>query len=145
MSKNNGKEAEKNYLSVLKVYMDSDPKFIYGRFTDTHDARSFVAPAPSDYYATYDSQPWLVEIKSSIDPARFPLKNISGSQLGFALRYSKAGWKSIFIIFSYNNLCWYFVPLAVVYEKFKSKNASWKWEELEPFKQDVNFKFWSIL
>ncbi len=143
MSKNNGKASEKAYLDFLKHVMDTDPRFIVGRFPDTHDARNFLPTQPSDYYATFRGQAYLVEVKSSIDPARFPLKNISTKQLGYAMRYLKAGWKSMFIINRVPTNEWFFVSFETVFERFKSSKASWNWEELEPYKRDITHNFWS--
>jgi penicillin-binding protein-related factor A (putative recombinase) len=142
MSKNNGKPSEKEYLAHLKCIMEANHEFIYGRFTDSSDARNLVQPAPSDYYITWRSQPWLVEVKSSVDLIRFPLKNISGSQLGFAMRYIKAGWRSMFILHHLPTQSWYFVPFSIVMDKFKSPAASWKWEELAKYKYEIKFEFW---
>lgn len=143
MSKNNGKGSEKAYLEFLKQVMATDPRFIVGRFPDTHDARNFLPTQPSDYYATFRGQAYLVEVKSSIDPVRFPLKNISSKQLGYAMRYIKAGWKSIFVINRVPTNEWFFIDFVAVLEQFKSSKASWKWEELEAFKKPINHNFWS--
>lgn len=142
MSKNNGKESEKTYLGFLKAYMDNTPSFIVGRFPDTHDARNFLPPQPSDYYITSKGKSWLVEVKSSIDPKRFPLKNISGNQLGYAMRYIKAGWASMFVIHRMPTNEWFFVPFEVVITQFKSSKASFNWEDLMEFKNNLEFKFW---
>ncbi len=141
--KNDGKESEKIFFSNLKKVMDDTPKFIVGRFADTHDARNFLPPAPSDYYITYDSQPWLVEVKSSLDPVRFPWKNISGKQLGYSKRYIHAGWKSIFPIHRKELDVWYFVPFEFIWAHIKTGKASAKWEELDIFIQDLDYNFWS--
>ncbi len=142
MSKNNGKASEKIFFSQLKSIMDNDPKFIVGRFADTHDARNFLPPAPSDYYITYDGQPWLVEVKSSVDPIRFPWKNISGKQLGFSKRYIHAGWESIFPIHRVELGVWYFVPFKFIWAQMKGGKSSIKWDLLDIFRRDLEFEFW---
>lgn len=144
MSRNNGKESEKYYLAQLKSIMDSTPKFIVGRFPDTHDARNFLPAQPSDYYITFSGTPWLVEVKSSIDPKRFPLKNISSKQIGFAMRYLKSGWKSMFVITRVTTNEWFYLPFEVVINQFMSKHASFTWEELVQYKHELNFNFWEI-
>jgi len=140
--KNNGKISERLLFKSLKEIMDYDVNFIVGRFADTHDARNFLPPAPSDYYAAYKGTPWLVEVKSSIDPIRFPWKNISGKQLGFSKRYIKSGWRSIFPIHRVNLDIWYFLPFEFIWSQVKGGKSSIKWEELEQFRQDLDYKFW---
>ncbi len=141
--KNDGKESEKIFFGELKIVMESTPKFIVGRFADTHDARNFLPPAPSDYYITYAGQPWLVEVKSSLDPVRFPWKNISGKQLGYSKRYIHAGWKSLFPIHRKELDVWYFVPFEFIWAHIKTGKASAKWDELDIFRQDLEYNFWS--
>lgn len=143
MSKNNGKASEKIFFTKLKEVMDEDNSFIVGRFVDTHDARNFLPPAPSDYYATYKGQPWLVEVKSSVDPVRFPWKNISPKQIGFSKRYIHAGWKSIFPIHRKELDIWYFVPFEFIWSQMKGGKSSIKWELLELYREDLEYKFWA--
>lgn len=140
--RNNGKESERIFFGRLREVMAEEPTFIVGRFADTHDARNFLPPAPSDYYITSVGQPWLVEVKSSIDPVRFPWKNISPKQLGYSKRYIYAGWGSIFPIHRKELDVWYFVPFAFVWKQLKSGKSSIKWEDLDIFRRDLDFKFW---
>ncbi len=146
MSKrNDGKASEKLLFLELKEVMKNETNFIVGRFADTHDARNFLPPAPSDYYITYDGIPCLVEVKSSIDPVRFPWKNISGTQLGFSKRYMRAGWQSIFPIHRVPLDVWYFVPFEFIWIQVKGGKSSIKWEDLENFREDLEYKFWRNL
>lgn len=141
--RNDGKESEKIFFTRLKEVMEDEPTFIVGRFADTHDARNFLPPAPSDYYVTYKGTPWLVEVKSSVDPVRFPWKNISGKQLGFSKRYMRAGWKSMFPIHRKELDVWYFLPFDFIWNQVRnSGKASIKWEDLEPFRNNTEYKFW---
>jgi len=143
--KNDGKESEKALFTELKRVMEYETNFIVGRFADTHDARNFLPPAPSDYYITYNGTPCLVEVKSSVDPVRFPWKNISGKQLGFSRRYIKAGWCSLFVIHRVDLDIWYFVPFDFIWSQVKGGESSIKWEDLLNFKEDLEYKFWSYL
>lgn len=143
--KNDGKESERIYFSELKKTMDLDPNFIVGRFADTHDARNFLPPAPSDYYITFNGIACLVEVKSSLDPVRFPWKNISGTQLGFSKRYMRAGWQSVFPIHRKLLDVWYIVPFDFIWSQVKGGKSSIKWEDLENFREDLEYKFWRYL
>jgi len=71
--KNDGMASQKDYLDLLKEEMKYDINFIVHEFVDTRKARNFVESNPSDFFACYKSTPWLIEVKSSIDLARFPL------------------------------------------------------------------------
>jgi len=142
--RNDGKDTEKIFDNLYKEEMALTKSFVFYKFIDTHAARNLVTNQPSDRLAIYNGQTYLVEIKSSNDVARFPLKNISSKQIGHAQRWSFAGAKSIFIIHRIPTNEFYFVPFSEVLAKAKSKKASWRWEELQFYKQCKEYKWWQV-
>jgi len=142
--KNDGMASQKDYLDLLKEEMKYDINFIVHEFVDTRKARNFVESNPSDFFACYKSTPWLIEVKSSIDLARFPLKNIKGTQIGLGRRYMLSGWNYMFVIHHVIWDLWYFVPFDFIYKTYMSKKRSISWKDLKPFTKQKKYKFWSI-
>lgn len=143
MKKNDGKQSEQLFDNHYKAIMAATPDFVYYRFVDSSLARNFIQAQPSDRLIVYKGMAILVEIKSSNDPVRFPLKNISKKQIGYGRRWVMAGAKSMFIIHRILTNEFYFVPLSEVNAKVASSSSSWKWDELEAFKkEDFTWKFW---
>jgi len=140
--KNNGMESQKKYLDYLKDVMANDINFVIAEFVDTRKARNFVGPNPSDFFGCYKATPWLIEIKSSIDCARFPMKNIKGTQFGIGRRYRLSGWKYMFIIHQKLWNYWYFVPFDFVFDLYSKGHRSIKWEALKPFLKHKTYNFW---
>lgn len=141
--KNDGKATEKLFDSYFKSVMACTPEFVYYRFVDSSLARNIVQSQPSDRLVVYKGMAILVEIKSSVDPVRFPLKNISKKQVGYGRRWVMAGARSVFIIHNILTDEFYFVPLSEVNSKINSRSASWKWEELAKYKKEsYTWKFW---
>ena len=121
-----------------------DPKLVYYKFVDTRKARSFVGKQPADRLLLYSSYTWLVEIKSSMDMARFPLKNIKKSQVGFGRRWQLAGALSIFIIHKIPTQEFFFVPCDIIYNKMQKGSASFKWEDLLQYRRNFDYEFWRL-
>ena len=140
--KNDGKESEKLLDQYLKSTMSLDKDIVFYKFVDSSAARNLINNQPADRLLIYKGKPILVEIKSSIDPDRFPLKNISKKQIGAARRWNLAGAKSMFIIHRKPTDEWYFLCLKTVWEKYESGKKSWLWSELEDKKQVMGFPFW---
>jgi penicillin-binding protein-related factor A (putative recombinase) len=143
MSRNDGKKTEGLFDDFYKSHMAQTPDFLYYRFVDANLAKSLtVGSQPADRLIIYKGHATLVEIKSSIDPVRFPLKNISKKQIGYGKRWIMAGASSMFIIHRMRTNEFFFLPFEEVYKKLQSKKASWRWEELTEFKKDYRWKFW---
>lgn len=140
--KNDGMASQRQYLDYLKEIMTYDINFVVSEFVDTRKARNFVGPNPSDFFACYKATPWLIEIKSTIDCARFPLKNIKGTQFGIGRRYRLSGWKYMFVIHNLIWDSWYFVPFDFVFEIYNSGKRSIKWDEIRNFVRPYKYKFW---
>ncbi len=139
--KNDGKASEKLFDGLYKV----KPGIAWYQFVDTYRARSFVPDQPADRLLIYEGQAWLVEIKSTNDLARFPLKNIKKKQVGHGRYWRQAGAKEVFII---HHLIWnkfYFVPFAVIDQAFKEKRSSIKWDELAVWEEPFTFEFYRRL
>jgi len=141
---NDGMASQRIYLELLKDEMKFDINFVVSEFVDTRKARNFVAANPSDLFACYKAAPWLIEVKSTIDRARFPMKNIKGTQFGIGRRYRLSGWNYMFVIHHVSWDTWYFVPFDFMYEKSTSGIKSLKWEDLKVFAKNKDHKFWSI-
>jgi len=140
--KNDGMASQKFYLDYLKDIMAKDISFVVSEFVDTRKARNFVGPNPSDFFACYRSSPWLIEIKSTVDCARFPMKNIKGTQFGIGRRYRLSGWKYMFVIHNIIWDSWYFVPFDYLFKLYSDGNRSVKWDSLKPFVREYKYKFW---
>jgi len=115
---------------------------IWYSFVDTFRARNFVPNQPADRLLIHEGQAWLVEIKSSIDPVRFPLKNISKKQVGHGRYWRTAGAEEVFIIHHILTNNFYFVPFRFVDEWFKESVSSVKWEDLIIFKEAKEYEFY---
>lgn len=137
ISKNDGKSTEELFDDLYK----NDSTIVWYKFVDTFRARNFVPDQPADRLLIYKSQTWLVEIKSSMDLVRFPLKNISKKQIGHGRKWQKAGAKEIFIIHNIPNNEFYFVPFKYIDELFKANQSSIKWDELLVFNEVKDYKF----
>ena len=137
--KNDGKLTE--YL-FDDLYTNT-PGIVWYKFIDTFRARSFVPNQPADRLLIYNGQAWLVEIKSSIDKVRFPLKNISKKQVGYGRYWKTAGAKEIFIIHHLVTNKFYFVPFEQVDQWFREKVSSVKWEDLSIWQEDINYAFYT--
>ncbi len=138
MRKNDGKKSEKIFDGLYKTKSG----VAWHSFVDSYRARSIVSAQPADRLLIYNGQAWLVEIKSTIDEARFPLKNISKKQVGFGRYWRTAGVKEIFII---HHLLWnkfYFVPFRFIDEAFIEKRSSIKWDELTVFEEEKEYEFY---
>lgn len=136
-SKNDGKSTE----ALFDELYENDSSIVWYKFVDTFRARNFVPDQPADRMLISNGQTWLVEIKSSIDLVRFPLKNISKKQVGHGRKWQKAGAKEVFIIHNIPNNDFYFVPFRYINEAFKASQSSIKWDELLVFKESKNYKF----
>lgn len=141
MRKNDGKDSEALFDDIYVTKHG----IIWYKFVDTHRARSFVPTQPADRLLIHRGQAWLVEIKSSIDPVRFPFKNISKKQVGYGRYWRIAGAKEVFIIHHLITDNFYFVPFDIVDQWFKDSKASIKWEELLQFKEDKYYEFYNHL
>lgn len=140
--KNNGKPTEKIFDNLYNARASVQLEFMFYKFVDSSAARNMIQAQPADRMIMHKGHMWLVEIKSSMDPVRFPLKNISKKQIGYGKRWQGAGASSIFIIHRIETDEFFFVPLSEVLDKLKSKSASWHWSELEPFKNEAAYDFW---
>ncbi len=142
MPKNDGKLTERIFDAQFKDETARDINFVYYKFIDSHAARNLVQNQPADRLIIYMGTVILTEIKSSYDPMRFPLKNISKKQIGTGRRWVAAGTKSMFIIHRLQTNEFFFVPLTEVLKKMDSGHKSWKWSELEYFKHEATYAFW---
>ena len=142
MPKNDGKDTERLFDGAFVARAAVELDFLFYKFVDSHAARNLIGAQPADRLIMFRGQVYLTEIKSSIDPTRFPLKNISKKQIGYGKRWTGAGAKSIFIIHRLPTDEFFFVPLSEVTLRLGSRKASWLWSELEPFKHEVTYKFW---
>ena len=145
MSRNDGKLTERLFDGRFVAESAIDKNLVYYRFIDSSAARNMIQAQPADRLLIYKGQPILAEIKSSVDPDRFPLKNISKKQIGYGRRWVLAGAKSMFIIHRIQTNEFYFVPLTEVLKKFESKHKSWKWSELDYFKRTADYEFWKYI
>ena len=140
MARNNdGKASEKIFddLYTLK------PGVVIYSFVDTFRARSFVPNQPADRLLIYEGQAWLVEIKSSMDTVRFPLKNISKKQVGYGRYWRTAGAKEVFISHHLVTDKFYFVPFNIVDEWFKDGVSSVKWDDILIWQEDRTYEFYN--
>lgn len=137
--RNDGKETEEIFD---KIY-EKKSGCVWYKFIDTYRARSFVPDQPADRLLIYRGQAWLVEIKSSMDKVRFPLKNISKKQIGHGRYWRRAGAKEVFIIHHLVTNKFYFVPFNYIDEAFREGRASIKWEELLIFQEDKEYAFYA--
>jgi penicillin-binding protein-related factor A (putative recombinase) len=144
MAKNDGKVTERLFDHYYTMQMEHNPDLVYYRFVDSNLAHSLtVGTQPADRLLIHKGQATLIELKSSIDPVRFPLKNISKKQIGYGRRWTTAGANSMFIIQKIDVVDkFFFLPFSEVHRKLKSKKASWRWEELAEFEKDYTWKFW---
>ena len=138
MPSNDGKATERLFDEIYKGRQG----IVWYRFIDTNRARSFIPDQPSDRLLIYKGQAWLVEIKSTIDTARFPLKNISKKQVGHGRLWKAAGAKEIFIIHNLVTEKFYFVPFKFIDDAFREKRSSIYWEEFEPFEERKEYEFY---
>lgn len=138
MSKNDGKKTETLFDDLYKF----KPGVVWYKFIDTKRARSFVPDQPADRLLIHNGQGWLVEIKSSIDPIRFPLKNISKKQVGHGRYWRTAGAKEVFIIHHLLTDKFYFVPFDIVDQWFKDKISSIKWGDLTVYEREITYEFY---
>ncbi len=136
--RNSGKKTEAIFDDMYKNKLG----IVWYKFTDTYAARNFVQAQPADRMLVHKGQVWLVEIKSTNDIARFPLKNISKKQVGFGRYWRAAGAKEVFIIHQIPWNKFYFVPFNFIDEKFKGKKASINWDEIEVFEREVDYEFY---
>jgi penicillin-binding protein-related factor A (putative recombinase) len=90
----------------------------------------------------YEGQAWLVEIKSSNDKARFPLKNISKKQVGHGRYWRTGGAKEIFIIHSIPTNEFFFVPFEFIDKQFREGKSSLKWLQLAPYRREPTYEFY---
>ena len=138
MLKNDGKKTEKLFDEIFENKKD----LVWYKFVDTFRARNLVPDQPADRLLIYKGQAWLVEIKSTIDTARFPLKNISKKQVGHGRFWNLAGAKEVFIIHNLVTDKFYFVPFKFINEAFKEGRSSIYWEEFEPFEERKEYEFY---
>jgi penicillin-binding protein-related factor A (putative recombinase) len=136
--KNNGKETEKIFDDIYQTM----PGIVWYKFVDSFRARNLITAQPADRLLIYQGQAWLVEIKSTIDEKRFPLKNISKKQVGAGRYWRAAGAKEYFIIHQKVWNKFYFVPFTIINDLFKEGRSSISWSELTVWEEDVNYKFY---
>jgi len=139
MTKNDGKASEKIFDEIYK----RKAGIVWYSFVDTFRARSFINAQPADRLLIYKGQAWLVEIKSTIDAVRFPLKNISKKQVGFGRYWRTAGALEVFIIHHLVTNKFYFIPFSLVDEWFKEGRSSIKWDELLVWQEDKEYEFYN--
>lgn len=138
MRKNDGKATEKIFDDIYK----NNPDIVWYKFVDTFRARSFVPDQPADRLLVSKGQAWLVEIKSSNDLARFPLKNISKKQIGHGRKWVLAGAKEIFIIHWIPRNKFFFVPFRFINKQFVAKKSSINWDDLLVFEEPKEYRFY---
>ncbi len=139
MRKNDGKASEKLFDDLYSL----KPGVIWYSFVDTYRARNFVPTQPADRLLIHKGQAWLVEIKSSLDPVRFPLKNISKKQVGYGRYWRTAGVKEVFIIHHLLTNNFYFIPFKTIDEWFKEGRSSVKWDELIIWMEGKEYEFYN--
>jgi penicillin-binding protein-related factor A (putative recombinase) len=138
MKKNDGKETEKIFDDLYKT----KPGIVWYQFTDTYKARNVVDAQPADRLLIYQGQAWLIEIKSTIDEKRFPLKNISKKQVGAGRYWQAAGAREYFIIHQKVWNKFYFVPFTIINDFFKEGRSSIFWDEIEMWAEPKDYKFY---
>lgn len=137
--RNDGKETEKIFDDRYSHHKD----VVWYKFVDTFRARNFVPDQPADRMLIYKGVVWLVEIKSTFDLARFPLKNISKKQIGHGRAWTRVGAKEIFIIHKVPRKEFFFVPFSFINTAFEEGRSSVSWDELEVFKEDRKYEFYN--
>lgn len=131
-----GKKAEKFIIDYLK---DRDKKTYAVRFVDTYDANKgrwgvpgqkkvIVEKRPCDAMLVVDGVTYFCEVKATSDRVGIN-SGLFSTQKGARLRITNAGGNFLYLIYSYTQEKWYWVPYADL-----NPNASWG--ELEKFSID---------
>lgn len=92
------------------------------------------APKPCDRLVTYNGQTTFVEVKSSGNKTSFPFANFQTTQIGFAIKITRAGGLYDVCITNTNTGHWYIVPWWEIEAVIDQGKKSIKWTDLERFR-----------
>lgn len=131
-----GKKAEKFILNYLA---NRDKKTYVARFVDTYDANRgrwgkqgqtlvAVEKRPCDAMLIYGGITYFCEVKSTSSPVGLS-PSLFKSQRGVRERIAKAEGSYLYLIYSYSQEQWYWVP-------YLDLNENANWYELNNFKVD---------
>lgn len=137
MTTNNGKEAEKAFISRMK----SIPGTVIERFWDQSDLRGLnkgraVADfaKPSDFLITQHGTIFYAECKSVQSATSFPFSNIEQGQRSAALRQAAVGGAYRFFLFSYGLGQWFVMEAEVFAAAIAAEKSSIKFSNLPNWK-----------
>jgi penicillin-binding protein-related factor A (putative recombinase) len=140
MAKNTGKPSEASFESKLDAL---GKRAYYYRIKDAAAIRAitgvigYADETPSDYIIVINGTVEFAEVKSTVDPVRFTMSQMTKGQNAHGVRILAAGGGYNVYIHRLATDQWYCVALSVM-QMFKAQGySSLKWEDLEAFRWEI--------
>lgn len=136
MTRNTGKPSETEFQNHWRrlgkrafCFRLADAAEISGRAGKVVAARA----QPSDYIVTFDGVTTFAEVKSTIDPLKFPFSLLKPAQIAFATFTVAAKGEYPVYVHSLHLGRWFRVPYQLILETRAAGKASLPWTALEPY------------